>query len=468
MPTPSPVLYSAPRAPRCSSRSSAVRPLRTIAWSRRPARSATRATPQASCSFSAEYIPAVAAATWLLADRSLVAAKSSSCRLGAPRRLHRDDVVVGAKCRMHPMYRSTRPIGEPGMPSPRTGELLPDGRWPVRDALVGASVGLGTGPTARSAASGFRAHQRRTRCRQERQRKTSERRDAAMWHASGGIRAVVAVSTRPPTRTAVPTSVPASSVQGGGVVVVPDVDAPCSPTSGASGRSSRWPRTPRRPGRRWVPSGPSGRWTARSRTGSPPSARRWAPAAGSPRRSRSRGSRRRSSRRCSRPSRCTVCCRPPGGRGTGSGRSPRRCTGAPVAQARGVVAGRHGPDRPVPRPRRARHDARRAARAGGRRRAGAGPVSERVLWGNVASSVASARQLVAAARPDAAGAAAAVARHLLTTPPLGGHGDTARTGAARRRVDLPPPLLLPLLPCSRAAGCAATACSLDRPRTRAG
>lgn len=48
------------------------------------------------------------------------------------------------------------------------------------------------------------------------------------------------------------------------------------------------------------------------------------------------------------------------------------------------------------------------------------PVSERVLWGNVASSVASARQLVAAARPDAAGAATAVARHLLTTPPLAG------------------------------------------------
>jgi hypothetical protein len=48
------------------------------------------------------------------------------------------------------------------------------------------------------------------------------------------------------------------------------------------------------------------------------------------------------------------------------------------------------------------------------------PVSERVLWGNVASSVASARQLVVAARPDAAGVATAVARHLLTTPPLAG------------------------------------------------
>ena len=45
-------------------------------------------------------------------------------------------------------------------------------------------------------------------------------------------------------------------------------------------------------------------------------------------------------------------------------------------------------------------------------------VAERVLWGNMASSVASARQLVAAARPDAASRAADVARHLLTTAPL--------------------------------------------------
>jgi hypothetical protein len=45
-------------------------------------------------------------------------------------------------------------------------------------------------------------------------------------------------------------------------------------------------------------------------------------------------------------------------------------------------------------------------------------VAERVLWGNVASSVASARRLVAAARPDAAPRAADVARHLLTTAPL--------------------------------------------------
>jgi ferric iron reductase protein FhuF len=45
-------------------------------------------------------------------------------------------------------------------------------------------------------------------------------------------------------------------------------------------------------------------------------------------------------------------------------------------------------------------------------------VAEQVLWGNVASSLASARRLVAAARPEAAARAADVARHLLTTAPL--------------------------------------------------
>lgn len=45
-------------------------------------------------------------------------------------------------------------------------------------------------------------------------------------------------------------------------------------------------------------------------------------------------------------------------------------------------------------------------------------VAERVLWGNAAASVASARQLVAAVRPAAAPHAAAVGRHLLTTAPF--------------------------------------------------
>jgi hypothetical protein len=50
MPAPSPVLYSAPRAPRWSRRINADRPLATTSWERRPYRSATRATPQASFS----------------------------------------------------------------------------------------------------------------------------------------------------------------------------------------------------------------------------------------------------------------------------------------------------------------------------------------------------------------------------------------------------------------------------------
>ena len=145
-------------------------PLRTIAWSRRPARSATKATPQASCSFSAEYIPAVAAVT-SAAGRPVARSRnirrsqefllSSRCT-PTPASGRR---VVRAKCRMHPMYRSTRPIGGPGMPD--ASERASYCRTAVGqsgDALVGASVGLGTGPTARSAASGFRAHQRRMRC----------------------------------------------------------------------------------------------------------------------------------------------------------------------------------------------------------------------------------------------------------------------------------------------------------------
>jgi FhuF 2Fe-2S C-terminal domain/Ferric iron reductase FhuF-like transporter len=45
-------------------------------------------------------------------------------------------------------------------------------------------------------------------------------------------------------------------------------------------------------------------------------------------------------------------------------------------------------------------------------------VAERVLWGNAASAVASARGQVAVARPEAAERAAAVAERLLTAPPL--------------------------------------------------
>jgi hypothetical protein len=50
-------------------------------------------------------------------------------------------------------------------------------------------------------------------------------------------------------------------------------------------------------------------------------------------------------------------------------------------------------------------------------------VSERVLWGNVASSVASGKRLVGVERPAAAGRAAAVAERLLEAGPLRGTGE---------------------------------------------
>ncbi len=53
-------------------------------------------------------------------------------------------------------------------------------------------------------------------------------------------------------------------------------------------------------------------------------------------------------------------------------------------------------------------------------------VAERVLWGDAASAVGTARRLVAAARPHAAVRAATAAAHLLTTAPL------AATAALRR------------------------------------
>jgi len=49
-------------------------------------------------------------------------------------------------------------------------------------------------------------------------------------------------------------------------------------------------------------------------------------------------------------------------------------------------------------------------------------ISARLLWGNVASSVAAGRRLVAQQRPDVAGRAATVAQGLLDTPLLAGSG----------------------------------------------
>ena len=139
--------------------------------------------------------------------------------------------------------------GNPACRMLRTGELLPDGRWSVREALCRASVGLGTGPTARSAASGFRAHQRRTRWRDNASaRRVSDvtlRRGTHPWDTCRGGGARGRPPERPCTRYPVRRCPARCRV---GAWWSHRTYAPCSPTSRASGRSSRWPRTSRRPG----------------------------------------------------------------------------------------------------------------------------------------------------------------------------------------------------------------------------
>ncbi|MEJ3652771.1 (2Fe-2S)-binding protein [Actinomycetes bacterium KLBMP 9759] len=56
------------------------------------------------------------------------------------------------------------------------------------------------------------------------------------------------------------------------------------------------------------------------------------------------------------------------------------------------------------------------------------PVSSQVLWGNVASSVAGARRMIAAARPGLVARAAEVAAALLDTGPLRGTGELLPPG----------------------------------------
>ena len=212
----------------------------------------------------------------------------------------------------------------------------------------------------------------------------------------------------------------------------------------ASGRSSRWAPAAA-PGEGWVPVGALGdpRGPLADRIAAVGAALGSRTGAGRRRRSRSRASRRRSSRRCSRRWRCTGCCRTrrppastPGAALAPGGRGPVAVVAAPAGRRRRVPGSRR------PRCPASRSCSPRSSPPSGRRSA----VAERVLWGNAASSVASARQLVAAARPDAAPRAAAVGRHLLTTRTVRGHGDAARPRTARRRLDLPAPLVLPLLP----------------------
>ncbi len=77
------------------------------------------------------------------------------------------------------------------------------------------------------------------------------------------------------------------------------------------------------------------------------------------------------------------------------------------------------------------------------------PVSERLLWGNVASAVAGGKRLLVADRPAAAECAAAVAAGLLDSGPLAGAGVLRAPEGPDRVVELPAPHLLPLLPPAR-------------------
>jgi ferric iron reductase protein FhuF len=60
-------------------------------------------------------------------------------------------------------------------------------------------------------------------------------------------------------------------------------------------------------------------------------------------------------------------------------------------------------------------------------------VSRQVLWGNVASGLASALGMLAAARPDRAEIAAALADRLLDRPPLRGTGELVRPDLSNLR-----------------------------------
>jgi hypothetical protein len=60
-------------------------------------------------------------------------------------------------------------------------------------------------------------------------------------------------------------------------------------------------------------------------------------------------------------------------------------------------------------------------------------VSEKVLWGNVASAINGAATMIANARPDLAGRAAALAGELLDTPLLHGTGTRRANGRFQRR-----------------------------------
>ena len=79
---------------------------------------------------------------------------------------------------MHPLYRSTRPIGRARCAESPNGRVLPDGRLSVRDAFVRTSGRPGCGSDRTQRRGRFSHSQASHAARRKRQRKTSERDDA--------------------------------------------------------------------------------------------------------------------------------------------------------------------------------------------------------------------------------------------------------------------------------------------------
>ena len=183
MPTPSPVLYSAPRAPRCSSRSSAVRPRRTISWSL----AAREVGHQGHTAGVVLVLGGVH--TGGRGNRPVARADSRS-----------QEFLLSSRCTPTPASGrrvvwcevSDAPVvpdqlvrsGEPGLPSPRTGESL---RTAVgQSGHLGEDIarpGYGSDRTQRRGR--FSRRQASHAVPRKRQRKTSERGDAARPCVSG-------------------------------------------------------------------------------------------------------------------------------------------------------------------------------------------------------------------------------------------------------------------------------------------
>ena len=375
------------------------------------------------------------------------------------------DACIGTTCSWcevsdAPVYRATRPIGRARFTEPaerasrfRTAVGRPGTpRWGVARP--------GTGPTARSVACGFRAHKRRMR----RRRKASANRvsDAT----SHRVRDV-----QPPAQSSVgrgdhPNGRAVTGVAGqaGRVTDATDVRALLADVAGHRAVLRRGHRSR-------AAGGGAGCRSGRSPDPGDPLADRIAAvgaALGTDGRVAASIAFQGFAAQVVAPLFAAVAVHgvlpeasaPPGRPGDrGREPSPRPCTGAPAVPARGCGG------------RATRAGSCRAAEPSGLRTLLTGvlapvvvavrarvPVAERVLWGNVASAVASARQLVAAGRPDAAPRAAEVARHLLATPAARGHGDVA---APRTRPTSGGPSGAARAVCSTASpavGSAATAC----------